>query len=219
MKNPNRWLELALRIGLAGFGLAGGVLRAQSATGELGIRPGSVDVTAFAGVSAPTGGENERSRLQIESGIPVGGRIGYNFDKHHAVEFSIANPLSFSGNYLYHLPPLRGRFVPYATAGIGGSMQGLELGSMDSATGDQNHTVHDGGFDRRQTALTGNFGGGVKYLLSDRFALRLDVRDVVGRYRATFATLPPLSIGSVKAGRTLNDVQITAGFVFRFGGH
>lgn len=209
---------LLFRVAVAGLALSSVALNAQSTAGTSGIRPGSVDVTVFAGVSAPTGSEKEGARLQIENKMPFGGRIAYNFDKHNAAEFSVANPLSFSGNYLYHFSPLRGRFVPYATAGIGGSRYGLELGQIDGTTANLNRNLSEGGPDRRQTAVTGNFGGGVKYLLSDRFALRLDVRDVVGRYSATFANVPPLTSGSVKVGRTLNDVQFTVGFVFRFGG-
>lgn len=209
-------IGLLCRVTLTGFALSGAVLNAQPSPGGLGIRPGGVDITVFAGVSAPTSGEKEESRLQIENKLPFGGRISYNFDRHHTAEFSVANPLSFSGNYLYHFSPLRGRFVPYATAGIGGSRYGLELGQIDGSTTNNNH--NEGGPDRRQTAVTGNFGGGVKYLLSDRFALRLDVRDVVGRYSATFANAPPLTSGSVKVGRTFNDVQFTVGVLLRFGG-
>ncbi len=206
-------------VAIAGLALSGMMLNAQSTAATPGIRPGSVEVTVFSGVSEPANGEKDGAGLQIENKMPFGGRIGYNFDKHNTAEFSIANPLSFSANYLYHFSPLRRRFVPYATAGIGGSRYGLELGQIDGTTANVTGNLNEGGPDRRQTAVTGNFGGGVKYLLSDRFALRVDVRDVVGRYSGTFANVPPVAGGStIKVARTLNDVQFTVGFVFRFGG-
>jgi hypothetical protein len=172
----------------------------------------------FAGISAANNGEGG-AHLQIENNMPFGGRIGYNFDRHNAVEFSVANPLSFSANYLYHFSPIRRRWVLYATAGGGGSRYGLALGESGGASANANSNLNEAGPERRQTAFTGNFGGGIKYLLSNRFALRFDARDVVGRYNATFANVPGSTSGPrTKVGRTLNDFQFTAGFVFRFGG-
>jgi hypothetical protein len=50
------------------------------------------------------------------------------------------------------------------------------------------------GPDRSQTVFTENFGGGLKYFFTERFALRLD-----------------------EGSKTLNDLQITGGIVFRSG--
>jgi hypothetical protein len=203
---------------MLGAAFSGSVLLAQPATDALGIRPGSLEATAFAGLSAANNGEGG-VHLQIENNMPFGGRIGYNFDKHNAAEFSVANPLSFSANYLYHFSEIRRRWVPHATAGVGGSRYALVLGESDGATANANSNLNEAGPERRQTAFTGNFGGGIKYLLSDHFALRFDAQDVVGRYNATFANVPA-STGdpTTRVGRTLNDFQFTAGFVFRFGG-
>ncbi len=203
---------------MLGAAFSGSVLLAQPATDALGIRPGSLEATVFAGLSSANNGEGG-AHLQVENNMPFGGRIGYNFDKHNAAEFSVANPLSFSANYLYHFSPIRRRLVPYATAGGGGSRYGLELGENDGAAPNGISNLNEAGLERRQTAFTGNFGGGIKYLLSYHFALRFDARDVVGRYNATFANVSASTGGpTIKVGRTLNDPQFTAGFVFRFGG-
>lgn len=208
------WLFLILALH------SGAVLIAQPATDAPGIRPGSLEATAFAGLSSAQYHEGESAHLQIENSIPFGGRVSYNFDKHSAAEFSIANPFSLSADYLYHLSPIRRRWIPYATAGAGGSRLGLTLGQNASAGANTNKDVNEGGPARRQTAFTGNFGGGIKYLLTDHFALRLDVRDVVGRYAATFATVEQgKGASTISEVRILHDVQITGGFVFRFGGH
>lgn len=192
---------------------------APAQTGKSVSQPagaGSIEVTAFAGVSATNGNgkekETDSSRLEVKNGFPYGGRIAYNFTEHHAVEFTVANPLSVYANYVYNFSPLRGRWVPYLTAGVGGSRFGVEPG--DDADAPDGNT-QDSGPDRRQTAFTGNFGGGVKYLLTERLALRCDARDVAGRFNATFANATG---GLVKAQRTINDFQVTGGMVFRFGG-
>jgi len=189
----------------------------KSASQPAGARAGSVEVTAFAGASATNGKEKETdsSRLEVKNGFPYGGRVAYNFTEHHAVEFTVANPLSVYANYVYNFSLRRGRWVPYLTAGVGGSRFGVEPGDIAGAP-DVN--TQDGGSDRRQTAFTGNFGGGVKYLLTDRLALRFDARDVVGRFNATFANVAGAPGGIVKAQRTINDFQVTGGIVFRFGG-
>lgn len=184
-----------------------------------GARASSVEVTLFAGASATNGKEKETdsSRLEVKNGFPYGGRIAYNFTEHHAVEFTVANPLSVYANYVYNFSPLRGRWVPYLTAGVGASRFGVEPGDV-AGVPDVNLNTQDSGPDRRQTAFTGNFGGGVKYLLTNRIALRFDARDVVGRFNATFANVTGAPGGIVKAQRTINDFQITGGIVFRFGG-
>jgi hypothetical protein len=75
----------------------------------------------------------------------------------------------------------------------------------------------DTGPDRSQTAFTGNFGGSLKYFFTNRCALRFDARDQVGKYKGTFSNVAGVPGGVVRAAKTLNDVQITGGIVFRFG--
>lgn len=191
-------------------------VRAQAGSQSIEDRAKTVEVTIFAGVSATHNGENNSASLQVKTGVPFGGRIAYNFDNHSAVEFTVANPLSVYGNYVYNFTTSRAKLVPYLTAGIGAGRYGVELGDPNG-TQNTNSMANDSGPDRRQTAFTTNFGGGVKYYLTERVALRLDARDIVGRYKATFTNVPGVPSGIVNGRRTLNDVQLTVGVVFSIG--
>lgn len=213
-------LQTALLLSLAVLMAVNAPAQTGKSSGQpSGARAGSVEVTLFAGASAAKGKEKEsnNSRLEVKNGSPYGGRVAYNFTEHHAVEFTVANPLSVYANYVYNFSPLRGRWVPYLTAGAGGSRYGVEPGDVAGAP-DSDLNTQDSGPDRRQTAFAENFGGGVNYLLTGRLALRFDARDLVGRFNATFADVTGAPGGIVKAQRTINDFQITGGIVFRFGG-
>jgi hypothetical protein len=203
-------------LGLMTQSLAGSVLRAATPPSDDGTRAGSTELTLFAGISAPVNKESTGFGLEIKTGTPVGGRVLYNFTNHNAVEFSIANPLSASANYVYHFSSFRGRWVPYVTAGIGGARREIAL-SDNSQPAPLNSNLMETGPDRSQTAFTGNFGGGLKFFFTQRFALRFDVRDQVGSYKGTFSNVAGVPGGIVRASKTLNDFQVTGGIVFRFG--
>jgi hypothetical protein len=196
--------------------LAASALAAATPPSDDGAAAGKTELSLFAGVSAPVGKESTGFGLEIKTGTPIGGRVLYNFSDHHAVEFSIANPLSVSANYVYNLASFHGKWVPYATAGIGGSRRELALND-NNQTAQLNSNLMETGPDRSQTAFTGNFGGGLKYFFTNRFALRFDLRDQVGGYKGTFSNVAGVPGGIVRASHTLNDIQITGGIVFRFG--
>jgi hypothetical protein len=187
---------------------------AQGVNEQLKVAPGSTNITFFVGVSSSASAEDNRFALEADTGTPIGSRLAYNFNSHHAVEFSVATPFSVSGNYLYQFSPVFRRWLPYATAGIGGARRELGLGGQTSS---QNSNLNESANDVNQTAFTGNFGGGVFYLFGHRLAARFDVRDQIGHYQATFGSVPGVPTGIVKADRTIHDVQITGGMVFRFG--
>lgn len=207
--------QLGLTLAL-GFILALGTGVSVTAQTSKDDHAGTIDLTVFAGASAAAGKEKDSAfSLKAKSGSPFGGRIAYNFTNHHAVEFTVANPLSFYGNYVYHFSPIRSKFVPYLTAGVGGGRYQVELDDLNGTPVNLNTT--DAGPDRRANAFTVNFGGGVKYRLTDHFALRFDARDVVGRYKASFANVPGAPGGIVNGQERLNDLQLTGGIVFTFG--
>ncbi len=189
--------------------------QAQAKPTPVSERAKTTELTLFAGASVSRKEDSNPFSLQVKTSVPFGGRIAYNFDNHNAVEFTVANPVSFYSNYVYNFSTSRARLVPYLTAGVGGSRHGLELGGDTPGTA---NNVNAQGPDRSQTAFTANFGGGVKCVLSDRIGVRFDARDIVGRYKATFINVPGAPGGIVNGRRTLNDVQITAGIVFSFGG-
>lgn len=196
--------------------LTGSLLPAQSPVSE-GTGPGSTEITLFAGISAPFNHESKGFGLDVKTGTPIGGRVSYNFDRHSAVEFSIASPFSLSANYVYNFSAIRGKWVPYVTAGLGGTRHEITL-SDNNQPAQLNSNLIETGPDRSQTAFTGNFGSGLKYFFTERFALRFDVRDQVGHYKATFSNVAGVPGGIVTSSKTLNDFQITGGIVFRFGG-
>jgi opacity protein-like surface antigen len=209
-------LFVLFALGLFTQSLTGSVLRAATPSSDDDTRTGKTELTLFAGISAPVNKESTGFGLEIKTGTPIGGRVLYNFSHHNAVEFSIANPFSVSANYVYHFSSFRRKWVPYVTAGIGGSRREIAL-SDNNQPAQLNSNLMETGPDRSQTAFTGNFGGGLKFFLTQRWALRLDVRDQVGSYKATFSNVAGVPGGIVRASKTLNDVQITGGIVFRFG--
>ena len=197
------------------LGSAGSVLLAQTSASE-GVRSGSTEITLFAGISAPINHESTGFGLDVKTGTPVGGRVSYNFNRHSAVEFTIANPFSLSGNYVYNFSAIRGKWVPYVSAGGGGTRHKIAL-AENNQPAQLNSNLMETGPDRSQTVFTGNFGGGLKYFFTKRFALRLDVRDQVGHYKATFSNVAGTPGGVVTGSKSLNDFQVTGGIVFRLG--
>jgi opacity protein-like surface antigen len=190
-------------------------LRAQTSASE-GTRAGSTEITFFAGISTPVNQEGKRFELNVKTGTPIGGRVSYNFSRNHAVEFSVANPFSLSGNYVYNFSAVRENWVPYATAGVGGTRQEIALNDNNQPA-QMNSNLMEIGPDRSQTVFTGNLGGGLRYFFTERFALRFDVRDEIGHYKATFTNVAGVPGGVVTGKKTLNNFQITGGVVFRIG--
>jgi hypothetical protein len=208
--------RIALLLALSPLlGSTGSVVLAQTLASE-GTRSGSTEITFFAGISAPVNHESAGFGLDVKTGTPVGGRVSYNFNRYFAVEFSIANPFSLSGNYVYNFSAIRAKWVPYVTAGVGGTRHKIALDDNNQPA-QLNSNLMETGPERSQTVFTGNFGGGLKYFFTERFALRFDVRDQLGRYKATFSNVAGVPGGVVTSSKTLNDFQVTGGIVFRFG--
>src|ERR1700681_1068545 len=182
--------------GLSILNFTGSVVRAATPPPDDRASAGSTEVNFFAGISAPVNKESTGFGLEIKTGTPIGGRLLYNFNRHHAVEFSIANPLSVSANYVYNFSSFHGKWVPYATAGVGGTRREIGLDSNNQPA-QLNSNLMETGPDQSKTAFTGNFGAGLKYFFTKRFAFRFDVRDQVGSYKGTFSNVAgvPRGIG------------------------
>jgi opacity protein-like surface antigen len=178
--------------------------------------PGSTEITLFAGTSTAVNHGSQGFGLDVQTGTPIGGRLSYNFDRHSAVEFAIANPLSLFANYAYSFSAIRRKWVPYVTAGVGGTRREITLADNNQPAPSNSNLIETGP-DRAETAFTGNFGGGLKYFVTDRFALRFDVRDQVGHYQATFSNVAGAPGGIATGSTTLNVLQVTEGIIFRFG--
>ena len=116
----------------------------------------------------------------VDDGVIIGGRIGYFFTKHISVEGAFDWAFSeFNGpppveaydglnvnhyfgllNGLYHFSPvLSDNLHPYLLAGVGG-------GNLDTSR-------------FSETGFAGNYGAGIQYVLSDEFALRIEVRHLL----------------------------------------
>jgi len=165
------------------------------------------DATAFAQVNAgsihisPTiGGYAFEGNEDIENGLSLGVRAGYNFTKYFGVEgFAHYVPTEVEGginngknmNFLgygiegiFHLLP-DSPIVPFLAAGIGGVHYSF---STEDTTED------------RSNKLAADYGAGVKFFLTDNVALRADLRHVI-----------PFD-------GTHNNLLYTVGLTFAFGG-
>lgn len=123
----------------------------------------------------------------------------------------------FGLNPVFNLRPRGSKVQPYLTVGVGGvqftptdTAKGLARASGTNAlyrTGNLN--------DNLQVAL--NYGGGVKWHLSDHFGLRLDARGFLSR-NPTY-DLPNYNDGGVyiPAKNKLSGLQATLGLVWYFG--
>jgi opacity protein-like surface antigen len=207
MRSESR-IALLFALSLLVGSFTANVLRAQTPASE-GTRSGT-EITLFAGISAPVNHECKGFALDVKTGTPIGGRLSYNFDRHNAVEFGIANPFSVTANYVYNFSVFREKWVSYVTAGVGGAWQEIAL-SDNNQRAQLNSNLTETGPDRSQTVFTWNFGGGLKNFFIEGFILRFDVRDQVGHYQATFSNAAGVPGGIVTGCKTLNDFQIRFG--------
>lgn len=124
---------------------------------------------------------------------------------------------SFGLNPIFNLKPRGSKFQPYLTVGVGG----VQFTPTDTAKGlarasNTNALFHTGNLnDNLQVAL--NYGGGVKWHLTDHFGLRIDAREFWSR-NPTY-DLPNFADGGVyiPAKRKINGFQGTVGLVFYMG--
>jgi opacity protein-like surface antigen len=137
--------------------------------------PRSWTATPFLNVTFGTSGDTSTSSLGL--GVAFGydwtanlgfeGEIGHVFDiqgDRDNIDWSLT---TFSTNVVYHFDVRR--ITPYATAGLGLQRSGVDLDPADPSE----NTVPAVGSD---TEVTFNFGGGVKYRLSNNVLARGDVR-------------------------------------------
>lgn len=121
---------------------------------------------------------------EIDDDVVYGVRYGYNITESWGIETSLSfNPNAVTGlaggdidldlstvdfNAIWHINP-RSRLVPYLTAGVGYAQADLDRPIEGSVNGQPVSIRDDSGF-------TLNAGAGVKYLVNDRFIIRLDAR-------------------------------------------
>ncbi len=168
------------------------------------VKEGSVEVSPFVGYNLFTKNQN------LKDHVEYGGRLGYNFTKHFALEGSLdfintnvndrsittyrsgqfRAPMDKVDLYFYQLDALfnfrpEERFNPFIAVGFGGAHYTPKISDKDMSTF--------------------NVGVGAKVWLAEHFALRFDLRD-------TFVTeVSPFQKG-------YQNVSATVGLVFAFGG-
>ena len=184
------------------------VLMTAFSTAQAEIKEGSFSFTPFAGVYFFEGNQD------LKTSPVYGLRGGYNFTKHLGVEgfFSYTQTeirdLDWHGqpwqdiyNYgiegLYHFMP-EGRFVPFIAIGFGGIHYSKGLHAF-------NDPAYYELFEANKIAV--DYGAGLKYFLTDNFALRVDVRHEL-----------PLNGRWNNPHFIHNDLIASLGINFAFGG-
>lgn len=208
------------------------VANPASATEEL---PGIFEVDAFGGVSL-FGEVDKGLREKLVNGGTAGGRFAWNPTRHLGLEFSynfmvnnvrlvtpvapglpsydFGNQIHYPAlNLVYNLKPRGSRFQPYLTVGGGAAQftptEKAKRIARDPAVDAVFHSANLN--DNLQVAL--NYGGGVKFHLSEHVGLRFDARGFWSR-NPTFG-LPNYPTGGIyiPGKNYLNGVQATLGLV------
>ena len=175
-----RPIAIIVAVGLLLFGLGAG-----SATAE--ITPGMFSLSPLIGGYFFEGNQNLKENLVYGIGL------GYHFTRNWAAEglFNFVDSENDPGGgdvnvFLYRLEGLyhffpNNKLVPYLAAGIGAITMDPNVGPND-------------------TDFLADYGAGLKYFITDKVALRGDIRHVI-----------PFD-------RVQNNLMVTAGLTFLFGG-
>ena len=199
--------------------------------------PDLIELCAFGGGSF-FGQVSQGLGEKLADGGTAGGRVAFNFSKHVGLEvgynfmvnnvrlltpikpgypnFNFGNQIQYVAlNPVFDLRPRGSRVQPYLTAGVGvaefnPTKEAEQYARAVNATylsGNLNNTL--------QVAV--NYGGGIKFHLSDHFGLRLDARGFWSR-NPTF-NLPNNDDSGIyiPAGQSLNGFQATLGIVLYLG--
>ncbi|HOQ72630.1 MAG TPA: OmpA family protein [Smithellaceae bacterium] len=169
-------------------------------TGNAQVRPGSFTIAPTVGWYTFEGNED------MDAAVPlVGLRLGYNFNKYLGVEGYVhyaqtennawspkkdVDFMGYGGEVIFHLLPNQA-LVPFLAAGVGGAHYSYGVFEDDSDYGTDNY---------KNNKFTFDYGYGLKWFLSDWFALRLDIRHVM-----------PID-------RFHNNMLMSLGLNFAFGG-
>ena len=164
------FVRICAVVGVVGVSL-GAANRALAQTTQSVVEPNTVTVTPF--LSAGFGTSQD---LGGSLGIGVG--VGYDLTRNLGFEGEISHLFdvlgddanldwsvtNYSANGVYHFDV--DRVTPYATLGIGLEHVGRSVKNPDPLAL----------YPASSTEVSFNFGGGVKYSLSERFLVRADLR-------------------------------------------
>jgi OOP family OmpA-OmpF porin len=146
-------------------------------------------------ISPVIGGYTFEGKQHLKTNLVYGARVGYNVSDNFGIEalydYVNTKPKNggnkidmnrFGGDLLYHFMP-ENVFVPYLAVGLSG------LNFENAGVDKKPHVAFD-------------YGVGAKYFVTDRFALRGDVRHIIYSY----------------SSQTLNNLEYTLGAYIPFGG-
>ena len=184
-------------------------------------------------VTPVEGGSTRDVGLNFESGYLLGIRIGENLTPFFGaeLEYSLANqPLLFVNlspsipllelgqkvhDFVYSLLvyPLKrqGRYIPFASIGIGTSLFWVSSDSVDDA-------LLQGVDLKHRWKLAFSYGGGVKFPMGSEWGLRIDVSDhVTGMSDYGLPSTAPLLGAGLRPNGVLHNWQVSGGFLYTFG--
>ena len=181
------------------------MLMVIATTGYAQVKAGSVHITPNIGMYKFEGNED------MDAGIALGLRAGYNFTKYFGVEAyghwvptdatyfkdEKVNVIGYGIEALFHILP-DGALVPFVAVGVGGIHYSQAIRDTTGFEGDDENGIRD--------KVTADIGGGLKYFLSENWALRADARYVV-----------PINYKFDRDSMT-NNLLATVGLTFAFGG-
>lgn len=207
--------------------------------------PDTIELDPFGGVSV-FGQVNRGLDTKMVTGGAFGGRVGVNVSKYVGLElmyeymvnnvqfitpngpgvptYSFGNRNHYLAlNPLFYFTPKGSRIRPYVTVGVG-ALQFTPTGDAKSIARDPAVNAMYGSQnlnDNLQVAL--NYGGGIKFHLTDHLGLRLDARGLLSRNPTYNLPNYPPSLASGNTGLwiprndKLNGVQVTAGLIWYIG--
>jgi len=161
---------------MTAMGLAAGLFTAAPAHAQSALpEPGTFDVTPFIGFGFGFGDAvDSLDPANPSTSFLLGAAVGYNLTTNLSIEGELGiipdivgdsdridlGVTTFSANGVYHFDT-QTKFVPYATFGLGFGHMGLDIENVE---------------DDSSTEFLFNLGGGVKYPLNDKLAVRGDLR-------------------------------------------
>ena len=202
--------------------------------------PDTVELDAFGGVSF-IGEVNRGLGEKFIKGGTTGGRVTYNVSRHIGIElsynFSINNVRLVTPiapglptfdfheeihypalNLVYNLKPRGSRFQPYLSAGVGVEFfKPHEYYEQLARQPAVDAIYHSANLGENTQAPAFNYGGGVKFHVSEHFGVRLDARSFTSR-NPTFR-LPNYDDGGIwiPSKQRINGFQGTIGIVMYLG--
>ncbi len=201
--------------------------------------PDLVEIDPFGGVSAwaqlGTGlgqklvnGGTAGARVAVNISRHIGLELGYNFNVNNVrypVPIAAGRPTYSFGNQIHYwafnpvvnLTPRGSTVQPYLTIGVGPMLFDPTGAARSYAQLASTQAIYKTGALRSNLQVAMNYGGGVKFHLSDRFGLRFDLRYFLSK-SPTFG-LPNYNDGGIysPSKKVLNGVNATMGLVFYLG--